>query len=510
MVVEMLVVVVVEYLALTDAADGDRGKWHRSAGDGEPEVLVQFRPLLLGTLLGSSLRAQTPTHIVSGVVFDSVARAPLGGAVVQVALVDGTRHTTLDESAPRIFTGTADASGRYRILGLPAGRFAIGFQHEALNALGIESPLRAFELGDDSSATVDLAIPDGAAVRAQLCSSETRLAGEGLLTGYVLDARSQEMLTGAVVRARWLEFALERKNYRAVTRTVTAIVGTDGRYLACGLTSDEAVVVEVTMPRYRGITKSFSVPSGGAARQDFRLADSGVVSGTTSIAGRVVLPDGSAPLTGYVVVNALALEAPIRNGVFSIVGLPPGSWAVEARVIGYEPQSVLIDAREQGIASTTITLGTRAQVLSAITVLGKRGGDAKILSAIASRRSTSNGTVFLPGNPYLESSYDPADVVRGAPGFRYVSAEVLLSSGCGFQYPPPDEPVMPTRPIRTRTRTLAVYLDGARVGGGLPALRTSVTMREILAMEAYQDIATAPLEWRTNDACSVLAIWTKR
>ena len=471
---------------------------------------MRVHPLLLGILLGASLEAQSPTHIVSGIVFDSVARAPLGGAVVQVALIDGAQRTSLDESAPRIFTGTADASGRYRIPGLPAGRFAIGFQHEALNALGIETPLRAFQLGGDTSVTVDLAIPDGAAVRAQLCGEETRLAREGLLTGYVLDARGHGMLTGAVVRARWLEFALERTNYRAVTRTVTAIVGPDGRYLACGLTSDEAVVVEVTMPRYRAITKSFSIPSGGATRQDFRLADSGVVKGTASIAGRVVLPDGGALPNGHVVIDALALEAPIENGTFSIAGLPPGSWPVEARVIGYEPQSVLVDVREQGIASSTITLGARAQMLSAITVMGKRGGDAKILSAIASRRSTSTGTVFLPGNSYLESSYDPADVVRAAPGFRYVSAEVLLASGCGFRYPPPDEPTMPSGLVRTRTRTLAIYLDGVRVVGGLPALRTLVTMREILAMEAYQDISTAPLEWRTNDACAVVSIWTRR
>ena len=470
---------------------------------------MQFRHLLLGMLLGSSLHAQTPTRIVRGVVFDSIARAPLGGAVVQVALIDGTQNA-LNESAPRIYTGIADASGRYRIPGLPAGRFAIGFQHDALNALGLESPLRAFELGNDTSVTMDLAIPNGPAVRAQLCGNESRLAGEGLLAGYVLAAQGDGMLKGAVVRARWLEFALERTSYRSVSRIVTAIVGEDGRYLACGLASDDAVAVDVTMPGYRGITSRVMVPTGGAARQDFRLADSGIVRGTASAAGRVVLPDGSALPTGHVVIDALALEVPVLNGDFSLGGLPPGTWAVEARAIGYEPRSAFVDVSELGITSIRITLAERAQVLDAVTVRGKRGGDAKILSAIASRRSTSIGTVFLPGNPYLESSYDPADALRTATGFRYVSAEVLLSSGCGFRYPPPDEPTMPSGPVRARTRTLVVYLNGARVAGGLPELRTAVTMRDILAMEAYQDIASAPMEWRTNDACSVLAIWTKR
>ena len=120
------------------------------------------------------------------------------------------------------------------------------------------------------------------------------------------------------------------------------------------------------------------------------------------------------------------------------------------------------------------------------------------------------GTVFLPGNAWLESAYDPADVARAASGFRYVSADVLLSSGCGFKYPPSDEPAAIATSARSRTKTLAVYLDGARVMGGLPELRTSVTMRDILAVEAYQEISQAPLEWRTHDACAVLAIWTRR
>ena len=471
---------------------------------------MRVRHLLSVMLVSASVQAQSSRRVVSGVVFDSISRSPLAGAIVQVALVDLSQRGTLDGSAPRIFSATADSGGHYRVPGLPRGSFAIGFQHDALNALGIESPLRAFELADDTSITVDLAIPSGPTLRSRLCGHEMRLGGEGLLVGYVLDAGHERMLPGAVVRARWLEFALESGNYRAVTRSVTAIVGEDGRYLACGLTSDDAVVVEVTMPGYRRLTNRIAVPSGGSARQDFRLADADAERGVATLAGRVLLPDGTRLATGQVVIDALALEVPVRNGDFSIAGIPQGTWSLEARAIGFEPAVVLADASDRAAGVTTLTLGERTQVLDAITVRGKRGGDARILGAIASRRSTSLGTVFLPGNVYLESSYDPADALRAATGFRYVSPEVLLSSGCGFRYPPTDVPRIATGPVRARTRSLAVYLDGARVTGGLSELRTAVTMRDILAMEAYQDIASAPMEWRTNDACSVLAIWTKR
>lgn len=451
-----------------------------------------------------------PTHVVSGGVFDSVAKAPLPGAIVQAVQLDSALRVARLESTPRVFSSVADGGGRFRLAGLPSGRFAIGFQHDALNAFGLESPMRVVALGADTSVTVDLAIPPGPVVRARVCGDSVRLAGEGFLAGYVLDARGEGTLRGAVVRARWLEFALEHNNYRTVTRVVTSVVGDDGRYLACGLTTDEAVAVEVTMNGHRAIASRISVPVSGAVRQDFLMADTGVLTGTSRLSGRVVLPDGSVLTAGQAEIAALSLAVPITNGEFAFAGLPSGTWIVEARALGHEPRSVLVGLRPREVATTTITLDERAQRLDAVSVVGKRGGDAKILSAITSRRTTSFGSAFLPGNEWLESAFDPADVVRGAPGFRYVSPDVLLASGCGFQYPPTDEPTRALGPVRARTRTLAVYLDGLRVVGGLPELRTAVTMRDILAVEAYQDIMTAPLEWRTNDACAVLAIWTRR
>lgn len=472
--------------------------------------------LLIGGLFVSTVRAQNPPgplRVVRGVVFDSIKGAALAGAVVQVVRVgpaESAQGSGREDASARVFAGTTDTGGHFRIQGLPVGQFAIGFQHEALNALRLESPLRAFELRNDTSVTVNLAIPPGPVVRSQVCGDSVRLVGEGLLVGYVFDARGEGLLPGAVIRARWLEFALEHNNYHAVTRVVTSVVGDDGRYLACGLTSDEAIAVEVTMPGRRAVAGRISVPVSGAVRQDFWLADTVAVPGTLRLAGRVVLPSGAGLPFGQAEIAALSLSVPVVNGEFTFTGIPAGTWLVEARAIGHEPRSVLVGVREREVSTARITLDDRVQQLAVVSVVGRRGGDTKILSAITGRRSTSIGSAFLPGNEWLESAYDPADVVRGAPGFRYVNPEVLLSSGCGFRYPSPDEPRLALGPVRARTRTLAVYLDGLRVVGGLSELRTAVTMRDVLAVEAYQDVMSAPLEWRTNDACAVLAIWTKR
>src|ERR1041385_6486125 len=87
-----------------------------------------------GGLVASNLGAQRQrTYAISGMVYDSVAGVPLAGAVVQIVFT---------EPPVRNFTAITDSSGRYRIVGLPHGLAAVGFQHSALDALGIESPIR--------------------------------------------------------------------------------------------------------------------------------------------------------------------------------------------------------------------------------------------------------------------------------------------------------------------------------------------------------------------------------
>ncbi len=465
---------------------------------------MRFSIILLGAISLSALPAQQSTSVVQGVVYDSVARAPLAGAIVQVVLIDSA------VSAPqRAFTALSDSTGHYRIEGLPSGRFAIGFQHRAVDALGIEVPLRAFASSGDS-VTMNLAIPEGTAVRKLVCGAEQRLEGEGMLAGYVLDGRGENALKGAAVKARWVELALEKKNYHSVTRAVTAIVDDDGRYHACGITSDDAVRLEVTMAGYRPLTNTVTVERDGTMRQDFRLVAENISTGSNTISGRVLHSDGSIVASGRVAISALSVDVPIDGGTFSIVGLPSGTWLVETTSLGLEPVGTLVDVRDGVIATPRIAMNNRAQMLDAVSVLGRPGGSDKILKAIEARRRYANGTLFMPGNDWLAIARDPADLVRDAAGFRYINEEKVLASGCGFKDLPTERQATIAMTQKPRDRVLAIYLDGLRVVGGLPELRTVVTMRDVLAVEAYQDVATAPIEWRTYDACAVLAIWTKR
>src|SRR4051812_38527341 len=109
--------------------------------------------LMVATCLAGSARAQGD-HVVHGVVFDSIAGAVLPGAIVQAVKLDSASHPTT-----RGWYGVADRNGHFSIAGIPAGRFAFGFQHDALAALGLDSPLRIVELSSANDVTVDLAIP---------------------------------------------------------------------------------------------------------------------------------------------------------------------------------------------------------------------------------------------------------------------------------------------------------------------------------------------------------------
>src|SRR3954452_12672737 len=100
---------------------------------------MYHRIALLSLFALGTIQAQQPHTVVTGVVYDSVASAPLSGAVVQVVAVD-----TSAGAVPRAYSAVSDAAGHYLIANLPSGKFAIGFQPQALDALRIELPVRGF------------------------------------------------------------------------------------------------------------------------------------------------------------------------------------------------------------------------------------------------------------------------------------------------------------------------------------------------------------------------------
>lgn len=438
-------------------------------------------------LLASGLEAQRPprAYAVSGIVYDSVAGEPLVGAVVQIVFPD---------SVVRSFSAITDSAGRYRLTGLPHGLAAIGFQHSSLAALGIESPIRGIELDRDISITVDLAIPSGNVVRAERCAA-AKDPTDGMIAGFVTDGAREGLVPGAVVEVEWLELVRKGKIFGSAPHRARATVADDGTYLACGIPGDAFVSIGVTRPGYHFVEGHVAVPAGGATRLDFRLADSTVTHGTAALVGRVLRNDRTPLPSGQLLIPALGMETKVTNGTFSLGGLPGGTWNVEARAIGYEPHSQFVQLAEQDVTTTVIAITKTAQVLEAVSIIGRPDRDLKIMDAVLARARVNDGTTFLPGNEFMQSALYAADVLVAAKGFSYRSPTSVSARGCL---------------IASSGKSVAVYLDGSRVPSGLEGLNNFIAMRQVLAIEAYPDVVSAPFLWRTMDACAVIAVWTKR
>ncbi|MHB0961640.1 MAG: carboxypeptidase regulatory-like domain-containing protein [Gemmatimonadaceae bacterium] len=460
----------------------------------------------------SALLAQgastAPAAVIRGTVFDSIAGRPLSGASVEVAAVRSTH-------AP--WTTTTDSAGQYRVSGLPAGQYTVGFYHDALTTLGLDAVTRTIDVTADTDARVDLAIPSSAMVRALRCGKSDEYA-QGMLVGFVRDAENQAAIAGTKATVFWRAFALDSANYRVVKEQTTATITDDGMLLACHLPIDAPLDLLVTAPGHRSVEGTvITVPPGGIARVELLLADSSATSGAAVIRGRVTRMSGKAVESGRVVIKALGREVAVRNGEFMASDMPAGTWVAEARVIGVEPQDVLVTATQFSVATANITVSNGPQRLDAVTVIGKPTRDLLVLDDVLRRSRVGMGTTFLPGHPALRSATFTSDVMKEARGFRWVNPDSVTVVGRGG------------------CTAVAVYVNDVRQPDMMRGLDHLAPVNEVLAVETWSDIAWAPIQYRPSNlggltvgpqvpgqylpsapplpsprACALVLVWTRR
>lgn len=411
--------------------------------------------------------APTTGRAIRGTVFDSIAASPLHGAAIQVVAVHSTQ-------AP--WTTTTDSAGRYRVSGLPAGQYTVGFYHDALTTLGLDAVTRTIDLAADTVAMVDLAIPSSAMVRALRCGQSDEYA-QGMLVGFVRDAENQAPIARTKVMVHWRAFALDSANYRVVDERSPATVEADGAFLVCNLPVDVPLDLAVTAPGHREVAGSVvTVPAMGIGRLDVLLADSALITGTAVIRGRVTRESGRAVGSGKVVIKSLGREVAVQNGEFVAANVPAGTWVAEARVIGVEPQDVLVTASDSAVAMTTIEVSNGPQRLDAVTVVGKPSRDLRVLDDVLRRKRVGMGTVFLPGHPALRSATFTSDVMKEARGFRWVDSDSVTA--------------------RNKCEQIAVYVNDVRQPDMMRGLDHLAPVGEVLAIETWPDLDFAPVQYR--------------
>lgn len=444
----------------------------------------------------TAVAAQEPAArpAVEGVVFDSVRGRPLHGASVQLARRDG---------AGTVWQAQTDTAGRYRITAVPVGEYVVGFDHEALVALGLDPPLKAISIrAVDALVQADLAIPSSAAVRTLRCGSGIR-ADRGLLLGTLRAAATQQAVPSAALRLEWGALALDSGSARIMTEGASAAIEPDGTFLVCGLPLDAPLTLAVTAPGHHALAGPVvEVPASGVARLDLRLVDATIVRGPAVIRGAVQRVSGSAVAAGRVAVPALAREVPLREGAFVLGDMPAGSWVVEARVMGTAPQARLVTVEAAAPVEVAMRVAETAQLLDAVTVVGAMDRNTRVLQEVLTRRRHYGGTFFLPGSDAMKFAHLTSDLLKEARALRWIS---------------------PTRIVRVPRGCVALFVDDGYQPAGMEVLDLVAPLKDVLAVESYPNIALAPIQYRHPFGCvdprrpgqrdppqAVVVVWTKR
>jgi hypothetical protein len=224
------------------------------------------------------------------------------------------------------------------------------------------------------------------------------------------------------------------------------------------------------------------------------------------------MDDSSAFVNGGVAtIDALNRNVSIDRGEAVIRDVPAGTWVVSIRALGYRPQTVVLDAPTND-QETTIILSRGAHTLDAVVTNAKRAErDSAVVRDIDGRMRIASGTLIRGDNLAVVNASEASDAIRAARGFLWNGpTKVDGRVWAGHGTPVPCRSVSSADSVLQRDqREVAIYLNGDRVRGGLQMLNQMVAVKDILAIEAYPDVMSAPFEWRKSDTCAVVVFWTK-
>ncbi|MEO7521138.1 MAG: carboxypeptidase regulatory-like domain-containing protein [Gemmatimonas sp.] len=482
-----------------------------------------FFALLTGLCVAGSAAAQTlasrPVRpIVFGIVHDSVARAPLAGAIVQLVATDSASNFGR--------TVVSDSGGQFGFGDVPDGRYTIGFFHPMLDSLGLEPMLRAVSVTGQRAQRTDLAVPSPARIRAAVCGS-TAANGSGtgaVVLGVVRDAASGAPHTGAMVAGEWSELSFGAKGITSRSPRRVTTTGDGGWFALCNVPSpgtmlliasrgaDSTDRIEVQMPAdgflrrelFLGATRGSAtrvVASGveGAVQSAVaRVGESatnpvGTVLPGGRLSGVVVALVGGAPLSGAQVSIANGPQTRANErGEWTLLNAPLGTRTVEVRAVGHYPERRSVDVVPNA-PPLRVAMATLKSVLETVKV-SARAITTNMLG-FQERRRTAFGRFLTEEDIIRKAPNQTSELFRSMPGLMLYGhdADGLIKMRGIFE----DEcdPVF--------------FLNGSPMRGiGISELDQFVMPREISGVEIYQS-GTIPAQFQTGaTGCGAIVFWT--
>jgi hypothetical protein len=454
-----------------------------------------------------SAHAQAVVGRLDGTVTDSVHARPLAGVPVQALGVESPEQ--------RHGSTTTDSTGRFRIDSLPPGRYMVGFESPLLDSLEMAVPPRAVTIAAGSSATVGLAMPPAAKLRAALCPGVTLGEGTGVVYGHVVSAETEGPLAGVAIALQWRELAVWDSAGSTTLRTVSnqraASVSTDGGgwYRACGVPTGAWVsmqlqhegrvgpVLRTLVDDTLGIAIRHLSFSPSATRDSGDVVDSAAIApltGTATLTGVVRGPAGTPIASAQVRVRgAPSTGETDAQGSYTLSGLPAGTHELEVRRIGYGVTVAWVELRSGATMRRDVRM-QRVVNLDSVRVVATR---TRYPEFSEHQKFAINGRFLGPEQIQRWRAFRTSDIIRSLGGF------VVQNRGGRTL-------VVADRGASTRPCIVNVVIDGMSVWGDDPDAVSVDDVRpaDIGAIELYQGGGMAPPEY--DHGCGAIAIWTKR
>jgi hypothetical protein len=468
--------------------------------------------------------ARAPGVAVSGVVRDSIARAPLVGAWVQLAAADSAR--------PPARTVLSDSLGRFTFDGVPPGRYLLGFFHALLDTLGVEAPARDITVRK-RAVRADLAIPSVERIRAAVCGVPTRKGATAgaLVVGTVRDAITREPAPNATVTVEWLEYSFQRGVVSHSRPQLTATTGANGWYALCNVPNagvillgaarglESSDVLETQMPLehiirrdlFLGQARLVTLPDSVAV--DSQRVPRRIRGGDGRLSGTVITADGNRPLAGALVRIADGPAAKVNErGEWTITDAPTGTRMLDVRAVGYYAQHRAVDVITNA-APVQVTLSTFRAVLDTVRVTARRVA-YRHDSGFEFRRRSGAGHYITAEQIERRAPVVASDIFRGIPEVKIgYQADTLVDNL--NQVVDPNALLSNDRLILVRGAfgpwcAPNVFIDGIE-NRVLTAdeFDSFLNPKAIAAVEIYSE-ATVPPQFRSlRGGCGTIVIWTK-
>jgi hypothetical protein len=430
---------------------------------------------------------------VSGVVYDSVARAPLANADVELAEAGAQRTITR--------RARSDSAGRFEMSDIQPGRYFIAFYHPLLDSLSLELPTRTLEVAA-TPIRVSLAVPSLMTMAAVLCPTTYKNDSTATLIGRLYDATTLGGIAAGTVSVWWREVVVNNTGgLQQRQPRVAAQTSDDGGFAFCAVPAN----IEFGLAAIRGSDSTdavdLSVAPGTVLRRDLfvgRMQRTDSTSPAMVFRGRVHASDGRPLANASVsVARAGSVARTDDAGRFEMSLATVGTQRVDVRHIGYAATSRVVDFVAGRATSADVTLVSVKQLMDTVRIVGERVYDVDS-NGFQKRRKTGMGHYFGPEDVERLHVQHVSDLFYRVPSVRIrgegidrivVMRDFFVNGEC-----------VPT-----------VFIDGVRLSEmDVTDIDEWVPPRDLAGLEVYNAPERAPMEFTTLQGCGALVLWTRR